>query len=126
MKLDFKHEKGFLRLRVEGIRNPENVLTAAEQAVEKCIELGIPRVLVDVRSLHGGLTTFEGHYFSAHELPRLKRESGFERAAIIDLPENQVRFSFLEQVVQNRDLGMRFFCDEETALAWLLEDRAEP
>ncbi|OIO01830.1 MAG: hypothetical protein AUJ49_07145 [Desulfovibrionaceae bacterium CG1_02_65_16] len=81
--------------------------------------LGLPRVLLDVRTVGGRMSipgTFEFVTMAHPDDP------GTIRTACLDSPVNMTSARFYENLMQNRGRVYRMFTDEASALAWLLSD----
>ena len=113
---------GFAAAVLGGVRTPDTLLAAAAQATAFCDERNISRVLIDLRSMSGGLDTLETYDVAGRELPRQEAVRRVLKSAILDRPENIERIRFFETVAVNRGLNVRVFADEETAVEWLLTD----
>ena len=124
MKLELKFTpfREYLRVSARGIREEKAILEMARQTIEECVQHRLSKALVDIRELEGGLSTFEAHALAAYNLPNLSQPDRGVQAALLDLPENRIRFEFFQEVATNRGLELRFFTDEASALGWLADD----
>lgn len=121
-ELEIVERDGYVAAVLEGVRTPETLLAAAARTTAYCSERRIPRLLIDVRGMTGGLDTLETYDVAGHELPGHEDVRRVLRSAILDLPENIERIRFFETVAVNRGLNVRVFAAEEPAIEWLLAD----
>ncbi len=121
-ELKMIEKDGFAAAVLEGVRTPDTLLAAAAQATAFCDERNISRVLIDLRSMSGGLDTLETYDVAGRELPRQKAVRRVLKSAILDRPENIERIRFFETVAVNRGLNVKVFADEKKAIQWLLGD----
>lgn len=78
---------------------------------------GIDRFLFDVRDARNVESTMQNYQYAYTDLPRLELERKV-RVAIFRDPEDHSH-DFIELVAANAGYNVRFFDDEESALAWL-------
>jgi hypothetical protein len=106
-----------LVVRFSGHSTPENSRAMARRYFDVILASGRKKVLADLRSLNGRLSTGET-YFLLRDLPVKPVPRGI-RTAILE-SEDQSKFAtFLETTANNAGLGIRCFSDREKALAWL-------
>jgi hypothetical protein len=110
-------EGDVLVVRFSGHSTAENARAMARRYFDVILASGRKKVLADLRSLSGRLSTGET-YFLLRDLPVKPVPRGI-RTAILE-SEDQSKFAtFLETTANNAGLGIRCFFDREKALAWL-------
>jgi hypothetical protein len=112
-------EKDYLKGTVSGrqtfIDNENLVL----MLLEKCVELRLNKVLLDMTGMVGQPGTF-----SDFQLANFAVEKGLpeiKKVALVAAPENFKHTQFFETVSSNRGLNVRAFVDMDEALAWVNE-----
>jgi hypothetical protein len=121
-ELEMIERDGFVAAVLAGVRTPETLVAAAARARAYCSERQIPRLLIDLRGMSGGLDTLETFEVAGHDLPRQETVRRILRSAILDRPENIERIRFSEIVAVNRGLNVKISADEDQAIEWLLAD----
>jgi hypothetical protein len=117
-QLNVKDEGDFLRIAVAGVRTREAVLAIAGEIIGLCVKHQRSKVLVDVQTLTGRLSTLDAFEIPALEFPHLKGK-GVDQAAIVDLEEFEHSYRFFEDVAANRGYNLRIFGNVDDAAAWL-------
>jgi hypothetical protein len=110
-----------LHVKATGAQTMETVMAMSKDIMEACARHKTPKALVDVRAMEGKLSTMD-----AYELPKsffetIRDRTVLQKSAIVDLKENEDRYTFLENVATNLGYILRFFSDLDEALQWLRE-----
>jgi hypothetical protein len=118
MPLTIQHEvcPGHLTVTVCGQWDLEAAKREMERLRAVADELGIYRILVDVRDMSPQESHFS-RYFTGENIARMFPYPF--KLAVIDEPE--YLNGFVETVVVNRGAFLAAFADEKSAMAWLLE-----
>jgi hypothetical protein len=116
-KLTVLEHPGYLHVRAEGERTPENARRALLEAGAACIAKGTRDLLFEL-SLSGPQLGMLRIYDVIAE--RSADGSKLSRIAYVDsVPGKESRFA--ETVASNRGVNVRLFPDVETAERWLSE-----
>lgn len=121
--VDMRCEPGYLYVLASGIRSSENVVSMVRDYVKANEEYGYDKLLLDVRSMQGQLSTFES-YDLCKQLPeQIKgfRHSG--KTSVVDSEENRDQSRFIETVLVNMGFNFRFFTNTVDAERWLYESK---
>jgi len=106
-----------LVVRFSGRSTAENARAMARRYFDVLLASGKKKVLADLRSLNGRLSTGET-YFLLRDLPVKPTPRGIKTAILES--EDQSKFAnFFETTANNAGLGIKCFFDREKALAWL-------
>jgi hypothetical protein len=117
--LDFESREGYLYARATGIRTRQSVAAVTKMVFEKAVELGFPKVLVEVTNLEGTLSVLDS-YSLVVDVFRSIRWRGITKAAVVDADGSRIQMAFSEIVARNRGYNYRIFTDKEQAIKWLL------
>jgi len=90
----------------------------AKECLDACDAHGCKKLLIDVQRMTGALSAFDAFDLGTKDLGKLRRGRQL-KAAIVDLEENRHRFTFLETVLHNRGMNVRFFSGTAEAERWL-------
>jgi hypothetical protein len=121
--LTIREQPQYLHIEATGARSRAMLVSLIKDCVAECKQRGRGRLLVDIQGLQGSLGTLESYQLVTGDLASLK-EGNRLKVAISDLPGNQDRLRFFENVAFNHGLDLRVFSDVGTALKWLLADTA--
>ena len=123
MSLTIQHEvcPEQIKVTVRGQWNLEKAKRGMDELRAVADELGIYRILADVR----GMSPQESHFSRYFTGEHIARTFPYPfKVAVIDEPE--YLNSFVETVVINRGVFLAGFPDEKSALAWLLAKETLP
>ena len=100
-----------------GASTDRNAEAMTRQYFEIVLASGRKKVLADIRSLKGRLSTAKT-YFLLRNLP-VKPVPANIRTALVESPENLRYAEFLENTAANTGVYLSSFVDYDEALAWL-------
>ena len=112
---------GFIRVKVDGVANFDNISGVWQDIARACTELGCSNVLLD-GILRGRPSTLDiyrtGNRIHLYGLPRALR------VAFVCTEDDLPRLSFHESVIADRAVGVtiRNFLDRTDAERWLAEE----
>ncbi|MFC1461967.1 hypothetical protein ACFLQU_00030 [Verrucomicrobiota bacterium] len=112
-------KNGYLHVTAEGRRSLETALAISRDLMDACGEHSTPVVLLDARKLEGRLPTIETYRLLTLHLPKIRNTRILNKAAIVELEENEESNSFFETVADNRGYNLRVFTSIEDASRWL-------
>jgi hypothetical protein len=118
-KIEFEQREDYLFAHISGIRTRQIVARATMEILDKAVDLGFSKVLVDVSDLEGTLSALDS-YLLVTEVFKSIRWKGMTRAAVYDLNAPHIRGMFSEIVARNRGYNYRIFDDLKRAQQWLL------
>jgi hypothetical protein len=124
-ELDIRLEPDHLHVQATGIRSISNIVAMARDCLEACDKHGCKKLLIDVQRMTGALSAFDAFDLGTRDLGKLRRGRQL-KAAVVDLEENRTRFAFLETVLHNRGMNVRFFSSAADAERWLGEVEGSP
>ena len=119
-ELDVRREPDYLHVRATGIRSISNIVGMAKDCLEAYDSHGCQKLLIDVQRMTGALSAFDAFDLGSKDLRKLRRGRQL-KAAVVDLEENRDRFAFLETVLHNRGINVRFFSSTADAGRWLAD-----
>lgn len=122
-KVDMRCEPGYLYVLASGIRSSENVISMVRDYIKANEEYGYDKLLLDIRSMNGQLSTFES-YDLCKQLPeKIKGFRPNRKTSVVDSEENRDQSRFIETVLVNMGFNFRFFTNTIEAERWLYEGK---
>ena len=122
-KIDIRCEPGYLYVQAWGIRSAGNLVSIVKDYLKDNEEHGYKKILVDVRSMTGELSTFDAYRFGNAAAEKIDGVHSDVKTAIVDLEENRKRFGFLEDVSVNIGFNLQFFSKTSNAELWLRKSK---
>ena len=122
-EVDIRCEPDYLYVQASGIRSTENLISMVRDYIKANEEYGYKKLLLDIRSMNGQLSTFESYYL-CKELP--EKVEGFRpnrKTSVVDSEENREQSRFIETVLVNMGFNFRFFTNTVEAERWLYESK---
>lgn len=123
MSYDLKFEKkdNLLWVTATGDRSLQAVVEMTKDILAACADSQIKKVLLDVCSLKGRLSTLEAYEIPTKHFSVMRDRSVITHIAIVDLKQYEESNKFFENVAVNRGFMLRIFSDSAEALDWLKE-----
>jgi len=118
-QIDIRCQPGYLYVQAWGTRSPKNLISIVKDYLKANEEHGYKKILIDLRSMTGELSSFDAYRFSNTAAEKIEGSHTDVRIAIVDLEENRKRFSFLEDASANIGLSLQFFSKNAEAERWL-------
>jgi len=122
-KIDIRCEPDYLYVQASGIRSAENAISLIKDYMKANENHGYKRIMVDIRSMTGELSTIDSFIFGDGAPKKLGGVHSELKTAIVDLEEHRERFRFSEGVLVNRGFNLRFFSRTAHAERWLRKSK---